>query len=230
MLKPPKSYKPGADGIEPETTYSFRLLRIPDLPWVWAYIAGALAEMTFESRWTPDPFAIPVEDAVSIFNELYGALNMPSPLLGTVVQYVNAEPPEGVLPMDGATRQRTDYPDLWRVLDGRLKDADTFTLPNANGRFLLAGSDPTEQGGSETVTLEVEQMPPHTHDTLPHSHGEVTALPNATTIGPGAPQPTAIPGVGTTAPSGVTILAQGGGLPHDNMPPYTVVKMGVWYI
>lgn len=229
-MKPPKRYNTGGDELEPETTISFRLLRIPDIDWVWGTLRAVLSELTYSSRWKDDPFAAPIDQATQIFQNIIGNLSMPSPLLGTICHYITDAPPDGVLPLDGTTHARADYPQLWAALDPSLKFGDTFTLPNANGRFLLGGSNPTAAGGSASVTLGVEHMPAHSHDTLPHSHGEVTALPNATTIGPGAPQPTALPGVGTTAPSGVTVLSSGGGLPHDNMPPYTTVKMGVWFI
>ena len=109
------------------------------------------------------------------------ALMMPVQLTGTIFYTAAATPPEGALVCDGSTYQREQYPELWETLADVYKTPDTFTVPDLLGTF-IRGNTPGTQGGSDSVTLEVSNLPAHAHQTgnsltgLAFSPGELAVL------------------------------------------------------
>ena len=116
--------------------------------------------------------------------------------------------------------------------DGRT----TFALPDLRGRFPMhvgtgAGLTPRTQGqkaGTETVTMNVNQMPSHNHaGTVVSStaEGDRTDPAGAYPARPEDPvQPYGGAGGGTMAAGGVQIGNTGGNQAVDNMPPFLVVR------
>lgn len=51
----------------------------------------------------------------------------------------------------------TEIPDGWAICDG------TNNTPNLIGKFIKAGTTPGQEGGSQEITLTVDNLPPHTH-------------------------------------------------------------------
>jgi microcystin-dependent protein len=112
-----------------------------------------------------------------------------------------------------------DIPQGWALCDGK---NDT---PDLSGRFVI-GINPSDNrteskdendiqlnprpynsiGGRQTVTLSVEQMPNHSHQT----GGNITSDMSGSKYG----------GIVTRYRSGLYTDAVGGNQPHDNMPPY----------
>jgi microcystin-dependent protein len=102
----------------------------------------------------------------------------------------------------------------------------TFALPDLRGRVPVHqgnGFALAQAGGDETVTLTVQQLPPH-------SHAFVGAAKNASrnaATGHALAQPRTnnLYGVGppdnTMAPQAIS--ARGGSQPHDNMQPYICI-------
>lgn len=89
--------------------------------------------------------------------------------------------------------------------------------PDLRGRFLLGASDDHaigSTGGSEEVTLTVEQMPEHIHSIVMLSSGTSTwtanKFPESHTSGQGTNR---------SASTGNT----GSSKPHPNMPPYFAI-------
>lgn len=168
-----------------------------------------------------------------------------TPMIGQIVELASAVFPPNILPCDGATYNRVDYPDLYAVIDAVfIIDADTFFVPDLRDRVAIGESGTRavgDSGGEETHTLTELEMPAHTHAQADptvidagHVHTDVPALPNLTTIGAGAPQPTAIPGVGVTglALTGISVIeaaigSTGGDEAHNNMQPFLVLKKGI---
>ena len=104
-------------------------------------------------------------------------------------------------------------PSGWAICDGTTVGG--VTTPDLKGRFIL-GEDATvirnsRTGGQETVTLTTNQIPSHTH-------GYDVA---ASAIKAGAAGMSKADVYSNTV-SGTT-GAVGGGLSHDNMPPYYVL-------
>jgi microcystin-dependent protein len=102
---------------------------------------------------------------------------------GVVMPYVGDVAPSGWALCDGSEYRQTDYPQLFRVI-GRKFSANTrenyFRVPDLRGRFPLGadnmGNSSADvvtanyadtigaQGGSESINVELENLPDHTHD------------------------------------------------------------------
>jgi microcystin-dependent protein len=112
--------------------------------------------------------------------------------------------------------------------DGR----STFALPNLQGAAPLgAGQGPGlslrdlgETGGSQTVTLLASEIPAHTHAARASTTGGVNSPANATwgesKLGKTPMAVYAASGADNVAMSPQALAVAGGGLPHNNMPPY----------
>jgi len=148
-------------------------------------------------------------------------------LVGMIMPVATGAAPAGTLVCDGATYLRVDYPNLYDVLDSVfILDADSFVVPDLRDRFVMGASAtniPGATGGSDSATLTVEQLPPHSHTTQPHSHTEITATPALITIGPGAPAPAAVPGAGVTGLATVVVDDTGNGDPVSITPPFVAL-------
>jgi len=113
----------------------------------------------------------------------------------------------------------------WMTCDGQ---TTSFALPDLRGRaaaHITAGAQPGQQGGSETVTLTVAQLPTHSHTaeaattgTVRSPAGQVWAADSGQNVAPYAAAPN-----GHTL-AGSAIGPQGGGQPHDNMQPFLAVS------
>ena len=104
-------------------------------------------------------------------------------------------------------------PSGWAICDGTTVGG--VTTPDLKGRFIL-GEDATvirnsRTGGQETVTLETKHMPNHTH-----GYDAVTSSIKAGAAGMSKSDVYSSTVSGTTG-------AVGGGLSHENMPPYYVL-------
>lgn len=174
------------------------------------------------------------------------------PPAGTAFMWFAAAAPDGYLLCDGAAVSRATYADLFAILGTTFGAGDgstTFALPNLKGRVPV-GLDAAqtefdalgETGGAKTVTLDVNQMPAHTHGQEPHNHAQNS---HTHTIPVGATDDTAAPfdradagtnasGANATTQTGATTAGNqaatavnqsaGGGAAHPNLPPYIVVN------
>lgn len=192
--------------------------RIITLPLsLWYLVNGAVEELTFPENWVQFGTATP-EDTAYFFLEALDELR-PYPMIGAIIPLAIETFPEYVLPCDGSTFQRADYPDLYKILDPSLVlDSDNFITPNLQGRFLLAdgnGYSFAGIGGEDSHTLTVSEIPSHSHEYTP-------PIGNVDLEAPGAPDILAA-GVGLPTQTG----NEGGGNSHNNMPPFYVVKYGI---
>lgn len=151
---------------------------------------------------------------------LYEAKN---PMIGYILPFVTLDPPPNVLPCDGSSYLRVDFPELFAVLDPIfITDADHFTVPDLRGRTIIGTGDGGgltsrsigDSGGEENHTLDISEMPAHDH-TIPYTittlvlePGEVTAL---------TPVPLLTQSTGST----------GGDGSHNNMMPFYAVNYGI---
>lgn len=200
--------------------YITRRLLIPNsLPIVMA-VNGAIASLADVWNWEQHGSMTPEETAevmnlmvLDYFQSGY------SYLLGIPFPFLTENPPPHSLELNGQTitDAETDYPALWAVIDPSLKSGSDIVLPDYRGRFLVGAGGAYslgDTGGSESVTLTVDELPPH-------AHGVIEAGPSVTTVGLEPPEPTAVPAPGLTD-------SAGGGAAHENRPPFIGVRWAVW--
>lgn len=190
-----------------------------------SYITGALETLTEAGSW--EPFGTMTIDEATEYS--LEALNYyldggDRCMIGDLWIGITSDYPDGVLPFDGTQYLRTDYPTLYARIDAAfIDDADHFTLHEAAGRALViagAGTGLTarttgDKWGSETVVIEVNEIPPHAH-----SYDKTVAAASVV-LGELAGFEL---GAYSTESTGTT----GGGEAHDNQAPRFAVKVGVW--
>ncbi len=85
------------------------------------------------------------------------------------------------------------------------------------------GSTLAQSGGAEAVTVNLAQLPAHSHAPLATSTGANTANPANANFAAWPDAPFA-----ATAPSATmaadTLTVQGGSQPHENMPPFLAIN------
>jgi microcystin-dependent protein len=154
---------------------------------------------------------------------------MAQPYLGEIRMFGGNFAPAGWAFCDGSVLPMTDYMELAQLI-GNTYGGDgenTFALPDLRGRIPVhqaPGFPIAAAGGSEEVTLTVNQMPAHSHvfetagvrgdqispaGNLPaESYNVVPYINDATT--------------GTFDPA--SIAYTGGSQPHENLQPFTCVS------
>lgn len=144
-----------------------------------------------------------------------------SGLVGVILPHaLNSIADLAMLPCDGSTYLRVNYPKLYAVLDEvYIVDADTFIVPDLREKFPLGESinfGLGDTGGEVNHTLTEAEMPIHAHSYTQPTFGvdiESVGIPDPTGVGnPPIPQTT-----GTA----------GGGEPHNNMPPFVAIRWGI---
>jgi len=140
------------------------------------------------------------------------------PMIGMIFPIVTIEPPPNVLPCDGSTYLRVDYPNLYDVLDTPfIVDADHFLVPDLRGRTVIGAGGAFSNGntgGEENHTLTVDEMPSHTH-TIPLTATTLAVEPGEVTVM--TPIPILTQDTGSTGGDGA----------HNNMQPYYALNYGI---
>lgn len=155
-----------------------------------------------------------------------------SGLIGVILPHVMASLTGlQMLPCEGSTYNRVDYPLLYEAIDAEfIIDADTFRVPDLRDKFPLAAGDNFPigtEGGEETHVLSVAELASHSHNSSPHAHSEITAIPSLADLGTGAPVPSATVGAGLTGFETVSIDSTGASEPHNNMPPFVAIRWAI---
>ena len=97
-------------------------------------------------------------------------------IAGSIYMYAGNTVPQGFLQCDGSAVSRTTYADLFAAIGtvyGAGDGSDTFNLPDLSGKVTICTSSQHQlgsTGGSETVTLVADNLPPHTHEVPQHGH------------------------------------------------------------
>lgn len=213
------------------------LLLIPDsqLQWVYLTLFGDLQYMSDVSAWFTGGETTP-EEAAQIFEAVAENSRTMLFLIGMINDFAAALPPDsGWLQCDGTPYDPVDYPDLFAAIGTTYntggEPAGFFRVPDTTGRVRTTingivprlpswADSPGGFGGESDHTLTTPEMPSHAHIDLGHIHTTNDAGPNATTIGPGAPQPTAVPvPFAPTSLGNADIQPTGGDGAHNNVQP-----------
>lgn len=162
--------------------------------------------------------------SIDAIDEIYQQ-NLTIPPSGCVVAFAGSVPPTGWLLADGSAVSRTTYARLFAVISTTYGNGDrstTFNLPNFKGKVGV-GLDPSqvefdslsEEGGSKTHTLSINEMPSHRH--------ALTMSTTAWVSGSSSTRPLQ----GSAPTSNVTqndMGSTGGGQAHNNLQPYIVIN------
>jgi len=153
---------------------------------------------------------------------------MAQPYVGEIRMFAGNFAPAGWMFCEGQVLPISENATLFQLI-GTTYGGDgqsTFRLPDLRGRLPLHfgnGFIQAETGGTEEITLTVQQIPAHTHALLGSAaNGSQPGpgnnlLANSTVITPYAPEtPTAV--MASTA-----ITPVGGSQPHTNFQPYLCI-------
>lgn len=138
---------------------------------------------------------------------------MGEPMMGQIMAFGGNYNPEGWAYCNGGLLNVGQYSALYSIMgtiyggDGRT----TFGVPDLRGRSPLGmGDGPMTtprligtQGGAETVTLYLAQMPSHSHSSAAQITGEVTATAHCATT----PAEQSSPAASTLAQQGLSVPA-----------------------
>lgn len=120
--------------------------------------------------------------------------------------------PQGALRCDNTTHDRADYPLLYDLLDPAFHvSATQFRTPNLRYRFVRgipANGAVGFEGGRDTVTLDIDEIPAHTHQYFKNAGGFQSAQVGGGVVTPLQPEIFANTG------------AVGGNRSHENRPPF----------
>ena len=161
---------------------------------------------------------------------------MSDPFLGQITMFAGNFAPRGWADCNGQLLDIASYSALFSILgtiyggDGRTN----FALPDLRSRVPIhAGTPPGlsgyrlgQQGGSETNTLTVANLPSHTHSvTLQGDAGPgTTATPAAGTLPAEASEDIYGTGASAVDTGTLTSSATGSGTPVNNIQPYTTIR------
>jgi microcystin-dependent protein len=216
------------------------LLLIPDsqIEWVYLNLFGALDYLSKSASWYTGGETTP-EEIAEIFEDIYDTARPMLFLIGMISDFAAPLPDDsGWLQCDGTAYLQTDFPDLYAAIgstyDTGGEPTGTFRVPDLLGRVraTINGGDvrlPSWAnasggiGGESGHTLDVSEIPAHSHTDIGHTHVESTATPSLGAAIVGVPVPSAIPSVGVTASGSANLTNTGGGVSHNNVQPTMAV-------
>lgn len=170
---------------------------------------------------------------------------------GTIIMSAALQTPAGYLLCDGRELSKVEYADLYAVIGNAYTDissSTTFKIPNMVGRVAVGktdNSDPSYNnigatGGEAAHTLTVQEMPSHSHSYNDayfaenggtQINGNNVFGTNANTDGDNQFRWRKEDGSWTTNKNDANINTSGvgGGLAHNNMQPYMVLRYLIKY-
>ena len=152
---------------------------------------------------------------------------MGQPYVGEIRMFAGNFAPAGWMFCEGQILPISDYETLFNLI-GTTYGGDgqsTFALPDLRGRIPLHfgnGTTLAESGGVETVTLNINQIPSHTHAVLASSNQQTRTSPVSAFLA-GGPDIYLQDGNANQTMNPATVGSVGGNQSHDNFQPYLCV-------
>ena len=143
--------------------------------------------------------------------------------------------PEGTLACNGATLASNSFPALYALLGAAFggNGTTTFNVPDLRGRVPMgSGKGPGltnkvigNNGGEESTTLTLAQIPAHNHQMNAVTEAGNTSSPAGAYLANTGPLDKEYIASGTkTAMNAAVIQNAGSGAAHNNLPPYLVLN------
>lgn len=203
--------------LTPDDTVGTRqlCLSFPDGDDWEAVVTGCLIQLSEAENWEQFGDLTPPQAAEKFLLHLISFIERSICMeIGTIVMFGSDATPEGWLPCDGDVVSIDDYPELFAVIGesfGEQPTPSTFVLPDMRWKFPYGAAPGLVgiEGGESSVTLTVDEIPPHDHA----EQGVVSGFVNG-----GLEAPAAV-----AQPSAATTGSTGSGNPHNNMPPYVTL-------
>jgi microcystin-dependent protein len=152
---------------------------------------------------------------------------MADPYVGEIRMFGGNFAPVGWALCQGQLLSISDYQTLFQLI-GTTYGGDgqqTFALPDLRGRLPLhtgPGLPLSASGGTESVTLNTNQIPAHTHTVSATTNSNTASLPGGNYLAAG-------PDIYDQNKPGTNVMAAaissaGGSQPHSNLQPYLCVN------
>jgi len=235
MLPSERKYFATGDAVFEDRIPVLVLIPHSQVEWLYFTFFGLLGYAAELPTWITAGETTP-EEAVDIFTTVWETARPMLFLIGMISDFAAPIPDgQGWLQCDGAYYAETDYPDLFAAIGTTYntggEPSGNFRVPDLRGRVrATVNSGQTRlpswadsaggTGGESEHTLTTAEMPSHAHTDAGHIHTTSEAGPNATTIGPGVPEPTAVPvPFAPTSSGNADIQPTGGDGPHNNVQP-----------
>lgn len=162
-----------------------------------------------------------------------------TPFIGMIAYFATSYAPRGWATCDGQTMQINQNQALFALLGTTFggNGTTTFNLPDLRGRAAMgtvANGPLGGKAGVETYSLQVTEMPAHSHTLLTSGTDATTATPAANLAlgmasgqdGNGDTFPVSIYAPTLTSPGAAAqnaVSTTGSGTPHENRQPYGVL-------
>ncbi len=233
--QPPRKYFRTGDATFEQRIPLLVLIPKSQENWLYLTFFGAMAMLADVENWMTAGETTP-EEAAQLYSTIYDEARAMLFLIGMVSNFAAPLPDDsGWLQCDGAAYDPVVYADLFAaigtVYNTGGEPSGWFRVPDLRGRVsatvnsletrLPSWADSAGgTGGESEHTLVIGEMPSHSHTDTGHIHTTSEAGPNATTIGPGVPEPTAIPvPFAPTSTGNANLTDTGGDGAHNNIQP-----------
>lgn len=231
----PTAQVPTGNGVSSQTA-RFSFIAPVDL-WIREALNGMISDYATPGTWYQLGTTTP-DEAAAVFSSVFDTFGVDMATTGVIVPYAGGILPPDWLPCDGRSVLRSAYPNLFAAIGTVWGSVDSthFNIPDLRGQTLVGqGTNPSTgttfnlgtYGGEEAHAQTASELATHAHVDAGHTHAEGIAAPNVTTIGAGAPQPTAVPAVGVTGIGSASIQNAGSGTPANVMQPFAVVNWAI---
>lgn len=214
-------------GSASPTTWGAFLLPVPLVAWFNDSVLSALSEMSIPSNWATSD-TTELRSALAYAAEMQARFKLlafnPFPV-GMIFPFGGEIAPAGYLLCDGSVYDANDYPELFAQIGYYYGGSgDNFNVPDLINRVVVGSGGNFsigDAGGESAVTLDVGEIPSHSHSDIGHAHG-IGATTTTLAFEPGeVPVLTPLPLIPAfTGTASANLANTGGGGAHNNMQPF----------